>query len=231
MLRKASKIAVVVMAAIAVLTDLGYPVASLLAGLGIGGLAIALAAQKTMENLFGSVSISVDRPFQVGDFVRIEGEVMGTVEMLGLRSTRVRTLDRTLVTIPNGKLADQRIETFAARDRCRLLCTLGLVYDTSAEQMRAVLAGLEKVLRDHPRVWPEGISVRFIAFAGSSLDVEVVAWFQTADWSEFQGIRQEVLLAFIEVVERAGTSFAFPTQTVHLARGTPPPSLPSEEGA
>ena len=143
---------------------------------------------------------------------------MGTVETLGLRSTRVRTLDRTLVTIPNGKLADQRIETFAARDRCRLFCTLGLVYDTSAEQLRAVLAGVEQVLRGHPRIWPEGISVRFVALAASSLDVEVAAWFQTADWNEFQGIRQEVLLAFMEVVEQAGTSFAFPTQTVHLAR-------------
>jgi len=218
MLRKASKIGVVGMAVIAVLTDLGYPVASLLAGLGIGGLALALAAQKTVENLFGSVSISVDRPFQVGDFVRIEGDLMGTVETLGLRSTRVRTLDRTLVTVPNGKLADQRIETFAARDRCRLFCTLGLVYDTSAEQLRAVLAGVEQVLRGHPRIWPEGISVRFVALAASSLDVEVAAWFQTADWNEFQGIRQEVLLAFMEVVEQAGTSFAFPTQTVHLAR-------------
>ena len=93
-----------------------------------------------------------------------------------------------------------------------------VVYDTSAEQLRAVLAGVEQVLRGHPRIWPEGISVRFVALAASSLDVEVAAWFQTADWNEFQGIRQEVLLAFMEVVEQAGTSFAFPTQTVHLAR-------------
>ncbi len=233
MLRKASKIAVVGMAAIAVLTDLGYPVASLLAGLGIGGLALALAAQKTVENLFGSVSISVDRPFQVGDVVRVEGELVGTVEVLGLRSTRIRTPDRTVVTIPNGKLADQRIETFAARDRCRLFCTLSLVYDTRAEQMRAVLAGVEAVLRAHPRVWPQGISVRFVTLAGSSLDVEATAWFQTADWNEFQAIRQEVLLAFMEVVERAGTGFAFPTRTVHLVREKKGPARagPSSGGA
>jgi MscS family membrane protein len=218
MLRKATKIAVFVMAVIAVLTDLGYPVASLLAGLGIGGLALALAAQKTVENLFGSVSITVDQPFRIGDFVRIEGGTMGTVEAIGLRSTRVRTLDRTLVTIPNGKLADQRIETFAPRDRCRLACTLGLVYSTTSEQMRAVVAGLEQVLKDHPRLWPEGMSVRFVALSASSLDVEAVAWFDTADWNEFQAIRQEVLLRFMEVVEKAGTELAFPTQTLHLRR-------------
>src|SRR5512146_3066244 len=115
MLRKATKIAVFAMAVIAVLTDLGYPVASLLAGLGIGGLAIALAAQKTVENLFGSVSISIDQPFRIGDFVKLESGVLGTVETIGLRSTRFRTLERTIVTIPNGKLADQRVESFAPR--------------------------------------------------------------------------------------------------------------------
>ena len=118
----------------------------------------------------------------------------------------------------HGPLDLSCIETFAARDRCRLFCTLGLVYDTSAEQLRAVLTGVEQVLRGHPRIWPEGISVRFVALAASSLDVEVVAWFQTGNWDEFKAIRQEVLLAFMEVVERAGTGFAFPTQTVHLAR-------------
>ena len=219
MLRRATQIAVLAMAVVAVLTDLGYPVASLLAGLGIGGLALAFAAQKTLENLFGSVSISVDRPFEVGDFVKVEGGLMGTVEELGLRSTRIRTLDRTVVTIPNGKLADQRIETFAPRDRCRLSFTLGLVYATTAAQMRAVLGGVEALLRAHPRVWPDGISVRFVGLSPSTLDVEVVAWFATADWNEFQAIRQDVLLAMMDVVERAGTAFAFPTQTIQLQGG------------
>jgi MscS family membrane protein len=216
MLRRATQIAVLAMAVVAVLTDLGYPVASLLAGLGIGGLALAFAAQKTLENLFGSVSISVDRPFEVGDFVKVEGGLMGTVEELGLRSTRIRTLDRTIVTIPNGKLADQRIETFAPRDRCRLAFTLGLVYATTAAQMRAVLEGVEALLRGHPRVWPEGVSVRFVGLSASTLDVEVVAWFATSDWNEFQAIRQDVLLAVMDAVERAGTAFAFPTQTIQL---------------
>ncbi len=213
--RKVAQISVVAMGLIAFLTELGYPVASLLAGLGIGGLALALAAQKTVENLFGSVAIGVDQPFRVGDFVRIEN-VTGTVESVGLRSTRIRTLDRTLVSIPNGKLADMRTETFAPRDRIRLSCNLGLVYSTTASQMSAVLGGVEKVLRAHPLLWPENVTVRFVALSASSLDVEVNAWFRTADWNEFLAIRQEVLLQFMEVVERAGTSFAYPTQTVHL---------------
>ncbi len=217
MLRKATKIAVFVMAVIAVLTDLGYPVASLLAGLGIGGLALALAAQKTVENLFGSVAISVDQPFRIGDFVRLESGETGTVEAIGLRSTRVRTLDRTVVTVPNGKLADQRVESFAVRDRCRLFCKLPLVYGTTAEQVRAVLSGALAVLQRQPKLWPEGASIRMTALSESSLDVEVLAWFATADWTEFQLIREEVLLGLLEVVERAGTALAYPTQTVQLA--------------
>jgi MscS family membrane protein len=211
-----SKVALGILAVVAVISELGYPVASLIAGLGIGGLAFALASQKTVENLFGAFSIGVDQPLREGDFVKVD-DFMGTVEAIGLRSTRVRTLDRTLITIPNGKLAEMRIESFAVRDRIRLACTLGLVYGTTANQMRLVVAGLEQTLREHPKIWPEAITVRFKELTQSSLDVEIMAWFQTADYAEFQLIRQEMLLQFMEVVEKAGTAFAFPTRTVHLA--------------
>jgi len=213
--RKISKVVLVAIGAIAVLTELGYPVASLLAGLGIGGLALALAAQKTVENLFGSLAISFDQPFRVGDFVRVE-DVQGTVESVGLRSTRIRTLDRTVVSIPNGKLADMRTETFAARDRLRLACKLSLAYGTTAAQVRAVLEQVEALLRAHPRIWPDDVQVRLVALAESSLDVELMAWFRTADWNEFLAIRQEMLIRFMEVVERCGTELAFPTRTVRL---------------
>src|SRR5262249_15519790 len=160
--------------------------------------AFALAAQKTVENLFGAFSIGIDQPIREGDFVNIDG-VTGTVEAIGLRSTRIRTLDRTLISIPNGKLAEMRLESFAARDRLRLACTLGLVRTTSAKQMREVLAGLARVLREHPKIFPEGITVQFKQIAMSSLDVDVMAWFSTTDANEFQTIRQEVLLEFMEV--------------------------------
>jgi MscS family membrane protein len=189
------------------------------AGLGLGGLALALAAQKTVENLFGAFSIGVDQPFREGDFVKVE-DFVGTVEAIGLRSTRFRTLDRTIVTLPNGKVADMRLESFAVRDRLRLASVIGLVYETTVAQMREVLSGFEQVLRAHPKIWPDNVVVRFREFAGSSLDIEVMAWFQTSDWREFQLIRQDVLLQFMEVVERVGTSFAFPTQTIHLDAGS-----------
>jgi MscS family membrane protein len=213
--RKVGKIVLLALGMVAVLNELGFEVASLLAGLGIGGIALALAAQKTVENLFGSIAIGVDQPFRVGDYVRID-DVAGTVEAIGMRSTRIRTLDRTLVTIPNGKLADQRAESFAVRDRIRLVANLGLSYGTTAAQLRAVLAGVEAALRRQPRLWPESLSVRFTELKESTLNVEVMAWFQTTDWNEFTAIRQEVLLELMEVVERAGTSFAFPTRTVHV---------------
>ena len=209
------KVLVIILAFVALLSELGYPVTSLVAGLGIGGLAFALAAQKTVENLFGAFSLGADQPFREGDFVHIE-DFVGTVEAIGLRSTRIRTLDRTLISIPNGKLAEMRLESFTARDRLRLACTIGLVYETTVSQMRDVLAGLEGVLRAHPKIWPDAVVVRFGSFGNSSLNIDVMAWFLTTDWGEFQIIRQDVLLQFMEVVEKAGSSFAFPTRTVHV---------------
>jgi MscS family membrane protein len=209
-----AKVILVVLAGIGLLAYLGVSVASLIAGFGIGGLALALAAQKTVENLFGTVSIGLDQPMREGDFVKI-GDYVGTVERIGLRSTRLRTLDRTLVTIPNGQLADLKIESFAVRDRIRLACTIGVVYETSVEQMRGVLEGLRRVLRAHPKIWPDAVVVRFKEFGESSLDIEVMAWFETSDWGEFQGIREEILLQFMEVVAGQGTEFAFPSRTLY----------------
>ncbi len=207
------------LAVIAIIAALGYPVGTVLAGLGIGGLALAFGAQKTVENLFGSVSLAVDQPFRIGDFVRVD-DFVGTVEDIGLRSTRFRTLDRTIVSIPNGKLADQRLESFQARDRMRLATTVGLTYDTTQRQMQAVLAGLERVLREHPRIWPDAVIVKFKEFAASSLDIEIMAWFDVPTWGDFQVCREQVLLGFMGVVEEAGASFAFPTRTVHLVQPT-----------
>jgi MscS family membrane protein len=212
---KALKIGVVLVQVVTLISLAGYPVGSLIAGLGIGGLALALGAQKTLEHVFGAFALAVDQPFQEGDFVKIDG-VLGTVEAIGLRSTRIRTLDRTLVAIPNGKLAEMRTETFAARDRLRLACTVALAYDTTGEQVRRVLAGFEQKLRAQPKVRPEAITVRFTALAESSLSVEVDAAVDTTDWNEFQSIRQEVLLGFMEVTAAAGTSLALPTRAVQL---------------
>lgn len=199
---------------ITALSILGYPIAGVLAGLGIGGIAVAFAAQKTLENLFGSLSLAVDQPIRVGDSVKVD-DVLGTVEEIGLRSTRFRTPDRTIVSIPNGRVADMKLESFTARDRMRLACTIGLVHGTTAAQMRAVLAEIERALRAHPRVWPDAMTVRFKDLGPSSLDIEVAAWFEVPE-PEFPLIRQEMLLQFLEAVEKAGTTLAFPTRTVHV---------------
>lgn len=220
----------VVLVALAVGTGLslvGVPVASIVAGLGVGGLAVALAAQKTFENLLGAFTIGVDQPFREGDFVKVD-DFVGTVERVGLRSTTFRTLDRTVITLPNGQVAEKRLETFAARDRIRLFATLGLVYSTTSSQLRSVMAGLEEVLRAHPKIWPDAVIVRFAGFGQSSLDIEVMAWFQTTDFDEFCAIRSGVFIDFMGVVERAGSAFAFPTRTLHIettpaARGSDMP--------
>ncbi len=217
---RVSKVILMALAGIVVLAQLGVSVASLIAGLGIGGLALALAAQKTVENLFGTMSIAVDQPLREGDFVRV-GDHLGTIEAIGLRSTRIRTLDRTIVTVPNGDLADQRIESYTARDRIRLACSLGLTYGTTAAQVRQVVEELEATLREHPMIWHESIVVRFRGFGASSLDLDVMAWFQVTDWNEFQAIRQDVMLRFMEIVETRTAGFAFPTQTLHVAPITP----------
>jgi len=202
---------------LATIAAFGYPIGTVLAGVGIGGLALAFGAQKTVENLFGSVSLAADQPFRIGDFVKVE-DFVGTVEDVGLRSTRFRTLDRTLVSIPNGKLAEQRLESYEVRDRMRLAATVGLTYGTTQSQMRTVLAGLKRVLQTHPRIWPDAVVVKFKEFGPSSLDIEIMAWFQVPTWGDFQDCREQVLLDFMGVVEEAGASFAFPTRTVHLVQ-------------
>lgn len=210
------KAVVIAIALIAFLGGLGLPVASLIAGLGIGGIALAFGAQKTVENLFGAFAIGVDQPLREGDLVQLEDHTIGVVEAVGLRSTRIRTYDRTVVSFPNGRVADMRIETYALRDRCRLVTTIGVVYSTTATQMRELLAGFEAALRAHPGVWQDEVIVRFLQFGASSLDIEIIVWFTTRDPSQFRTWRQEVLLELMGVVEKVGTAFAFPTQTLHI---------------
>jgi MscS family membrane protein len=216
---RATRIGILFLAMIAIFSALGYPVASLVAGLGIGGLALALAAQKTGENLFASLAISLDHPFRVGDLIRIENGVMGFVDTIGLRSTRIRTLEHnTIVTIPNGKLSDMQIEIVSDHEKTQFHTVLTLVYQTTEAQLRQVIEGVEAALRGHEKVWPEEVIVRFKALGAYSLDLEVMAWFTTTHWLELKKIREAILFQCVQVVERSGTSFAFPTQTLHFTK-------------
>lgn len=223
---RVAKAAIVAIAIVAFFSELGFPVTSLVAGLGIGGLALALAAQKTVENLFGAFSLGADQPFREGDFVKVD-DFLGTVETIGLRSTRFRTPERTLITIPNGKLAESRLETYAARDRIRLHTFVRLGSDTTVAQVKAVVAATEALLREHPRIWSDSMTVALAGFGESSLDLEVTAWFKT-DADDFAVIRQDVLLGVMAAIERAGCRLAVPVRDVKLERDAAPEATRSE---
>jgi MscS family membrane protein len=217
--RRVAKIFVVALAAVALFDNLGFNVAGLLAGLGVGGLAVALAAQKTLENVFGGFTVIADRPATVGDFCRV-GDHIGTVEEIGLRSTRVRTLDRTLVTIPNAEFSTARIENFAARDSIRLHTVLGVGYDSSPDQMRYLLVEIRKMLYAHPRTLPDPCRIRFINFGAYSLDLELFLFIDTQDWNDFLCVREDIYLRIMDIVESSGAYFAYPSQTLYVARDT-----------
>ncbi len=209
------------MALLAVGADrLGVPVYGIVAGLGVGGLAIALAAQPTIENLLGGLSLFADKPVRVGDVCKY-GDAVGTVEAIGIRSTRIRGADRTLTTIPNAALAKMPIVNFTRRDQMLIQTVIGLRYETSPEQLRYVLVKLRELLLGHPRVHPDPARARLIGFGANSLDIEVFAYVVTTDWSEFLGIREDILLRVMDIVDQGGTAFASPSQTLYLSRDDP----------
>jgi MscS family membrane protein len=195
----------------------GVNITAGVAALGIGGLAIALGAQKLFENLIGSLTLIADRPIRIGDFCRF-GEMLGTVEDIGIRSTRIRTLNRTVVTVPNGEFASLHIENYTQRDQFLFRPTLNLRYETSTDQLRYVLQELRAMLYAHPRVDPVPARVRFISLGSHSLDVEPFAYVNAADYSDFLEVQEDLLLRCMEIVEKSGTGFAFPSQTLYLGR-------------
>jgi MscS family membrane protein len=216
------------MALLAVGADrLGLPVYGIIAGLGVGGLAIALAAQPTIENLIGGMNLFADKPVRVGDVCKY-GDAVGVVEAIGIRSTRIRGIDRTLTTIPNAVLAKMPIVNLTRRDRMLIQAVIGLRYETTPEQLRYVLVRIRELLLGHPRVYPDPVRVRFVGFGASSLDVEVFAYVMTRDWGEVLGIREDILLRVMDIVEQAGTGIAFPSQTLYLGRDG---GLDAEKGA
>ncbi len=207
--RQILKMLLFLIAILAVLSAWGYNTTTLMAGLGVGGLAVALAAQKTIENLFGGVSVIGDRPVLVGDFCRF-GNRVGTVMHIGLRSTRIRTLDRTVVSVPNSQFSTMELENFSARDKMWFHQTVSLRRDTSSDQLLRVLYSIQELLRQHPGVEIGEIPVRFTGIGAYSLDLEVFAYVLTPDFDHFLGIQQDLLLQLMQAVEGAGTGLAVP---------------------
>jgi MscS family membrane protein len=211
------KVLVMIFGIMGVLYAVGFDLTTALAGLGIGGVAIAFAAQKSLENVFGGVLIISDQPVRVGDFCRA-GDVLGTVEQIGVRSTRIRTLDRTVVSIPNAQMATMNLENFGHRDKFWFRPVLGLRYETQADQLRYVLAEIRRMFYEHPRVENDAARVRFVRFGTSSLDLDVFAYVRASDFAEFLAVQEDLLLRIMDIVKDGGTGFAFPSSTTYLAR-------------
>jgi MscS family membrane protein len=197
--------------------NIGLPVFSLLAGLGIGGLAIALAIRPTLENLIGGFILYLDKPIRVGDFCTF-GDRSGTVESIGVRSTKLRALDRTLITVPNAQFADMQIVNWAQCDRMLINQTLGLRYETDVDQLRYLVVKLREMLHGHPRIDRDTVRVRFADYGASSLDVDIRFYAMTREWNDFYAIKEDVLFRIKTIVEQSGTGFAFPSQTLYMSK-------------
>ena len=216
--RKSLKIIIATFAGLAVLHSFGVNVITVLAGLGVGGIAVALAAQKTLENFIGGITVYADQPVRVGEFCRFGGTV-GTVEEVGLRSTRVRTLDRTVVTIPNSEFSNLPIENFARRDRIWYHPTVRLRYETTPDQIRYVLVEVHRMLYAHPKVDSTSARIRFVAFGDSSLDLEVFSYVTVTDYGEYLEVAEDLNLRIMDIVAAAGTGLALPAQMTYFDEG------------
>lgn len=191
-------------------------IGSLIAGLGIGGLALALAAKESLENLLSSFIIFTDKPFVVGDMIAV-GNIIGTVEKVGFRSTRIRTLDKSFLTIPNRKMVDAELDNLTLRTFRRAKFTVGILYSTPEEKIKAIVSDIKKFLDEHPNTsLNKDATVRFYEFGESSLNILVQYFVNTMDWNTYLQVREETNLKIMEIVKHHGSNFAFPTRTVKM---------------
>ena len=228
--RKTLKVFVTVFGVVFIASNVDIDVTSLLAGLGIGGVAIALAAKDTVENLFGSITVLFDHPFQVGDWVVI-GDVEGTVEELGFRSTRIRTFYNSLVTVPNAKLINANVDNMGARTYRRISTMISITYDTPPEKIEAFCEGIRELIRTHPYTRKDYFHVWLNQFSSSSLDVLLYCFLITPEWATELRERHRLFLDIIRLANDLGIEFAFPTQTIHMAEDQPSPPVFPETGS
>jgi MscS family membrane protein len=229
--RRLYKIFVVLLAMVFLLKRMGVNVTAMLAGLGIGGVALALAAQKTIENVFGGISIIMSEAIRVGDFCKISGQT-GIIEDIGLGTTRLRTLDRTIVAVPNSQISQLSLENFSMRDKTWFHQIFGLRFDTTGEQMRTILDGIEKILSGDPKIEKLSARVRFIGFDKSSLTLEIFAYILESNFEEYLRIQQRLLLSVLDVIAAAGSSVHAPLLLNELesSNGGSPGNRPNPAG-
>jgi MscS family membrane protein len=214
-LRRSLKIFIVLITLILLIQNWGYSISALLAGFSIGGVAIALASQDMLQNLFGSLMIFVDRPFQIGDWITV-GSIEGVVEEVGMRSTRIRTFAETLITVPNHKIAHEPINNYSRMPKRRVKQTIGVGYNTDPDRLEAVIQSLRAILQKNSNVDQQFWMVNFNEFADSSLNILVYYFTNTTQWAEFMKIRQDISLEFMRAIDELGVEIAFPTRTLYL---------------
>ena len=213
--RKSLRAFIIFLAVLFLVQNLGYSVSALLASLGLGGLAVALAAKDSLSNIFGSLMILLDRPFSIGDWVKA-GDMEGVIEDIGFRSTRIRTFSKTLITVPNSVLMNMSIDNFSQMPKRRIKLTIGVTYETTPTQMRQAVAAIKKMLREHPAIHQEFFLVNFTDFGASSLDIMVYCFTTSTVWGEYLDAREDVCLKIMETVEGLGLGIAFPSQTIYM---------------
>ena len=211
----AMKFLIATAAVLIYLDKLGVNITTVLAGLGVGGIAVALALQKPMEDVLGAITLYTQQPVRVGDFCRI-GNSTGTIEEIGLRTTRIRTIANTLIAIPNSRLANEPIDNISARSKILYRPTLRLKYDTSPEQLQSILDGARKMLGTHDRVLQDNLRVQFVSIADDALLIEVYAYLSTIVWSEYLELAEELNMRILEIVTQAGTTLSLPASTLHI---------------
>jgi len=215
LMSKTIKVLLLVVGLISIAEILNLPLASLLTGLGIGGIAIAMAAKDTIANIFGSLTVVTDRPFSIGDWVKIN-DVEGTVEHLGFRSTRIRTFYNSLVSVPNSVLLTASVDNLGERHYRRFKTMLSVTYDTSVESLEAFTAGIRELIALHTNTRKDNYIVRLNEFSASSLDILLYVFFETPTWEAELLVREQLMLDIIRLAQKLNVEFAFPTQTLHL---------------
>lgn len=225
LLQKTLKVVVVAVGFVLFIKMLGFQVTPLLAGLGVGGLAFGLAAQDTLKNFFGSVNVVLDRPFQVGDWIKL-GNVEGTVESVGMRSSRIRTFYNSQVTVPNSEIMTARVDNLGRRRFRRISCMISVTYDTPPEKLEAFCEGVRTLIRTHPYTRKDYYHCWVNKFAASSIDILLYCFHETPEWATELRERHRLFLDIVRLARRLGVEFAFPTQTVHLHHDSTPPDSP-----
>lgn len=222
LINRSIRIFVVIMGTMTLLASLEVNVAGLVTGLGIGGAAFALAAQDSIGNFFGSLGILADRPFDVGDWIKVGDKVDGFVEEIGFRSTKIRTFPRTLTTVPNKLLASEVIDNHTRMPKRRVKQTIGVAYETTPEQLEALMGRMREILQEDEGIHPDFVLVRFAEFGAYALDILVIYFTLGIFAREHYEVKERINLKFMRVIQEMGLSIAFPTQTVHLANQTQP---------